>query len=119
MNPLAPGFRIVVETHLASLARRGVTVPQARDLIVLAVGVDEQRINAQRPRLLRTGTTLERLSLVRRVQVDGLRAPRWVLTPRGLVHARRLRVWIANAPNDVRRVLIDLTARATAEDAIA
>ncbi len=39
MNPLAPGFRIVVAFGDAKLARRGVTLPQARDLIVLSVGL--------------------------------------------------------------------------------
>lgn len=119
MNPLAPGFRIVVEVEDVKLARRGVTVPQARDLIVLGVEADEARIDAQRPRLLRTGAALARLGLVRRVRVEGERAPRWILTASGLAYARRLALWIGAAPHEVRRTLTDLTVRAMADEAAA
>lgn len=115
MNVLAPGFRIWVDTSDGLLALRGVTVPQARDLIALAVGLEETGISEQRPRRLRTGTALERFRLVRRCQIAGVRAPSWVLTPRGLRHARKLAVWIAKAPQDLRRTLIDVTARSAAE----
>lgn len=103
MRSADPAFRIVIG-GIDCEPKRGVTIPQARDLMrgwrALKLGRREFGLHFGIPIPMRTGPALERLRLVYPIRV-GSHEQHWLLTARAWIYCDVLEQWLRGpAAND-------------------